>query len=115
MVAEEPLRTTKLANKETASGLPYRIPPGKRAVTILMSEQKAVAYAINPGNRVDVMGIARECKNPRVSNVALVGALAAFLEIDEQAWEYAIKNTVPRALSANLAAFRMGMKAARET
>lgn len=57
MVAEEPLRSTKMANRDTVTGLPYRIPAGKRAVTILMSEQKAVAFAINPGNRVDVMGI----------------------------------------------------------
>ncbi|MDP2858484.1 MAG: indolepyruvate oxidoreductase subunit beta [Bacillota bacterium] len=60
---------------------------------------------------VDVLAIARECGNPRVVNVALVGALAAHLEIATDIWERAIKATVPRALEANLAAFRMGMEA----
>ncbi len=63
---------------------------------------------------VPVMDIARQCGNPRVVNVALVGALAAHLEIPADIWERAIRATVPRALEANLAAFRMGMDAARK-
>ena len=57
LVKDEPVRLSKLVNKAGASGLPFRIPEGKRAVTILMTEPKAVAYNINPGDRVDVMGI----------------------------------------------------------
>jgi len=63
---------------------------------------------------VDVMDIARKCGNPRVVNVALVGALAVHLEMKTDIWERAIKATVPRALEANLAAFRMGMDAAHK-
>jgi len=58
---------------------------------------------------VDVEAISQECNNPRVVNVALVGALAAYLGLPLSAWNAAIRATVPRALDANLMAFRLGM------
>jgi indolepyruvate ferredoxin oxidoreductase beta subunit len=62
--------------------------------------------------RVDVLDIALKCKNPRVGNVALVGALADALSLDESLWDRAVRATVPRALEANLEAFRLGREAA---
>lgn len=57
---------------------------------------------------VDVASVARECQNPRVGNVALVGACADALMISDDVWVNAIRFTVPRALEANLKAFALG-------
>lgn len=57
---------------------------------------------------VDVEAIVAKCSNPRVGNVALVGALSAYLNFPEEVWENAVRNTVPRALEANLLALELG-------
>jgi indolepyruvate ferredoxin oxidoreductase beta subunit len=84
----------------SALGAPY-----PQSLDRLLDETGATVFL------VDVMDIARKCQNHRVVNVALVGALAAHLEMTASIWERAIKATVPRALEANLAAFKMGMEA----
>lgn len=60
---------------------------------------------------VDVEGIIEQCKNPRVGNVALVGALSPRLDFPKGVWRQAIIDTVPRALEANLQAFDLGAAA----
>lgn len=65
--------------------------------------------------RVDVLEICRKCNNPRVGNVALVGALAGHLEIGLEIWEDAIRAVVPRALEANLQAFHIGRESGART
>ncbi len=62
---------------------------------------------------VDVANVAAKCNNPRVGNVALVGALAESLDIADDVWENAIRLTVPRALDANLQAFELGRQLGR--
>jgi pilus assembly protein CpaB len=57
MVADEILRRSKLTTREEATALSFRIPEGKRAVTVGIEEAKAVGYAIVPGDRVDVIGL----------------------------------------------------------
>lgn len=54
---EDVLRRSKLVTKDQAGSLAFRIPEGKRAITIGITEVKAVGYSINPGDRVDVIGI----------------------------------------------------------
>lgn len=56
MVANEILRRGKLTTREEATALSFRIPEGKRAVTVGIDEAKAVGYAIVPGDHVDVIG-----------------------------------------------------------
>ena len=56
MVANEILRRGKLTTREEATALSYRIPEGKRAVTVTIDEAKAVGYAIVPDDHVDVIG-----------------------------------------------------------
>lgn len=55
MVAHEPILNAKLAKTDSLGGLPVIIPPGKRAVTVGVSEIKGVAGFIHPGNWVDVL------------------------------------------------------------
>lgn len=57
MVKDEILRRSKLTTREEATALSFRIPEGKRAVTVSIEEAKAVGYAIVPGDRVDVIGL----------------------------------------------------------
>lgn len=57
MVSDEILRRSKLTTREEATALSFRVPEGKRAVTVSIEEAKAVGYAIVPGDRVDVIGL----------------------------------------------------------
>lgn len=56
MVANEILRRGKLTTREEATALSFRIPEGKRAVTVTIDEAKAVGFAIVPHDHVDVIG-----------------------------------------------------------
>lgn len=51
----EPLLTTKLADKEAGGGLPIVIPEGMRAVSVKVDEVIGVAGFVTPGTRVDVL------------------------------------------------------------
>lgn len=53
---EQVLRDKIAGAKGTSEGLSYIIQPGKRAVTIAVSEITGVAGQILPGDRVDIMG-----------------------------------------------------------
>ena len=58
---------------------------------------------------VDAPGIAAEAGNPRTAGIALMGALAEYVEISAPAWRKAITALVPeRYREVNLAAFRLG-------
>ncbi len=50
----EQLLNTKLVFPDKSTGLSFQISPGKRAVTIPVSEVQGVAKLIKPGDRVDV-------------------------------------------------------------
>lgn len=57
----------------------------------------------------DAEGVARTAGNPRCSNVALLGAAARSLPIEDESWRQAISSRVPpKTLEANLRAFELG-------
>ena len=61
---------------------------------------------------VSASDIANALGNPRVSNVALLGALQRLMGIDEEIWLAVIRERVPaKAIEVNLAAFKQGQKA----
>lgn len=53
--ANEPLLSTKLADKESGGGLPIVIPEGMRALSVRVDEVIGVAGFVLPGTRVDVL------------------------------------------------------------
>lgn len=53
--ANEPLMSTKLANREAGSGLAITIPAGKRAMSVKVDDVIAVSGWATPGTRVDVL------------------------------------------------------------
>jgi pilus assembly protein CpaB len=55
ITAGEQVLTGKVAARDARAGLSYQIPPGKRAVTIAVSEVKGVGGFIAPGDMVDVI------------------------------------------------------------
>jgi pilus assembly protein CpaB len=57
LVADELVRAAKVGGREQLDSLAFRLPKGKRAVSINTSPSKAVAYAINPGDHVDVIAL----------------------------------------------------------
>jgi indolepyruvate ferredoxin oxidoreductase beta subunit len=58
---------------------------------------------------VDGIGIAQEVGNPRVVNVALLGALSKHLKIEENIWRETISARVPpKTVEVNLKAFEAG-------
>jgi pilus assembly protein CpaB len=57
LVANEILLRGKLIRRDEAIALSFRIPEGKRAVTVNIDEAKAVGYSVVPGDRVDIIGL----------------------------------------------------------
>ncbi|WP_366924542.1 Flp pilus assembly protein CpaB [Metallumcola ferriviriculae] len=57
LLADELILTTKLASSATSNELPYRIPEGKRAITISVNPLIGVGGHIKPGHYIDVLGI----------------------------------------------------------
>ena len=55
LTANEPLLTSKLADKEAGGGLPIVIPEGMRAVSVRVDEVVGVAGFVLSGTRVDVL------------------------------------------------------------
>ena len=51
----EPLTTAKLAQPGMGAGLPPRIPPGMRAVSVKVNDVVGVAGYVVPGSRVDLL------------------------------------------------------------
>ena len=72
VVANEPLLTSKLADKEAGGGLPIMIPEGKRAVSVKVDEVIGVAGFVTPGTRVDVLVTMSPGGDNRQSNVTRV-------------------------------------------
>lgn len=53
---EQVLNDRVVEQGTTRAGLPYRVPPGKRAVTVAVDEVAAVGWHLQPGDHVDVLG-----------------------------------------------------------
>jgi pilus assembly protein CpaB len=51
----EQVRVKDMADKDKVPGLSFTIPPGKRAITIGISDTKGVSGAIFPGDSVDIL------------------------------------------------------------
>lgn len=61
---------------------------------------------------VDAASLALEAGNIRTANVILIGLLSQFMDIPEEQWEAALKQTVPaKAIDVNLKAFALGRAA----
>ena len=57
IIKDDVLRRSKIVTRDEAGSLAFRIPEGRRAITVNITESKAVGYSINPGEHVDVIGI----------------------------------------------------------
>jgi pilus assembly protein CpaB len=73
----ETIRTGDIVDKNKMPGLAPRIPSGKRAITISISDSRGVAGAIFPGDRVDIIA---NVKDPR-RNEAVVQVPLQNLEV----------------------------------
>ena len=61
------------------------------------------------------MALARDLGNVRVNNTVLLGALSAFVPVDEEAWLAVIRRRVPQHCAAlNEAAFCSGRRVAEK-
>ncbi|MFZ5765228.1 MAG: indolepyruvate oxidoreductase subunit beta [Thermodesulfobacteriota bacterium] len=91
----------------------HRIPPpavatGKMAYPAnLIDELTARDITVYP---LDGFTIAREAGEIRAANLALVGALSAFLPVAEDVFLDVLKKRVPRKLDENIAAFQAGRR-----
>jgi len=61
---------------------------------------------------VDGAAIARQAGEPRSANIALVGALSAFLPIGVEVFEQVLRSRLPRKIEENMKAFELGRQAA---
>lgn len=87
VAGEQVLSDRLVAQGDVKSGLPYRIPPGKRAVTVPVDEVVAVGWHLRPGDHVDVLGTVEvPGKEGRITVVALqnVEVLAVGKEIEPE-------------------------------
>jgi len=55
ILAGEVVATNRVATEKTISELPYKIPPGTRAITVPVNALSGVAGLIKPGHFVDVL------------------------------------------------------------
>jgi len=60
VVENEPITESKLAPRNTGGGLPPKIRPGKRAMSVRVNEVIGVAGFVTPGTKVDVFVTLRE-------------------------------------------------------
>lgn len=84
---------------------PLPVLTGKAQMPVAANEDLVAAGAL----LVPAADIASQVGNSRTSNVVLLGALSARLDIEPAIWEEAIAGRVPpKTVEANLAAFRAG-------
>jgi indolepyruvate ferredoxin oxidoreductase, beta subunit len=58
---------------------------------------------------IDALEIAKSLGNPKVENVIIVGALSSFIQFPLEAWEKAVRESVPRkTVDINIDAFNKG-------
>lgn len=94
---------TLIANDEVIE--PMAVAMGKAALPEGMRQTLADAGAF----LLDADALAREAGNAKASNIALLGALSAFLGFEPQAWQQAIGACVPpKTIEVNLKAFEAG-------
>lgn len=113
---------------EALRNLPYLKEGGKMLVsdetitpvTVLIGAQKMPkgaheTLAAEGALLIPAVQIAKEAGTAKASNVALLGALSAFLDFDPAIWEEAIaKRVPPKTIDTNLKAFRNGRAFALE-
>lgn len=89
VVRFEPILSTKVAPRESGSGLPPVIPNGMRGVSVRVNEVIGVAGYVLPGTRVDVVatGSPTDAREDTTSKVVLsnVQVLAAGTRIEQNA------------------------------
>lgn len=86
IVSGVPITSTMLAPPGAMVGLPSKIPPGMRAVSVSVTEESAVAGFLMPGNRVDVLAMVdREGTKTRlaVSDVEVGAVGQSMNEVDK--------------------------------
>ncbi|HHV34342.1 MAG TPA: Flp pilus assembly protein CpaB [Syntrophomonadaceae bacterium] len=71
IAGEQVLKDRIVKKGETKAGLPYRIPAGKRAVTVAVDEVAAVGWHLQPGDHVDILGIVSAGKQEKSAVVVL--------------------------------------------
>ena len=75
--------------------------------------EEALGKTFSKLKRVDMEAVAAKTGNARTGNLALLGALSAFLDFGDSLWHDAIKACVkPGVLEVNLMAFRLGREMA---
>ncbi len=73
--------------------------------------QKLAAMAQNV-IAVDALSLAEQAGNLKAVNVVLLGVMARYMNIEEQEWQNALRETVPyKFLDVNLKAFELGLGA----
>lgn len=55
LLPEQPILSGQLTSENTAKELPYKIPEGKRAITIAVNSSTGVGGHIKPGHKVDIL------------------------------------------------------------
>ena len=85
-------------------------------ITGAMEYPEALAAVREKGvdvTEVDALALATKAGTPRAANVALIGVLSVMTDIPQEAWEEAIRATVPQKfVEQTLAAFRLGREQA---
>ena len=72
---EEIITEGKLVGVGAVGGLPSVIPPGQRAITLMVNDVIGVGGFVNPGDRVDVLAIYKKSANENISNTVLQNLL----------------------------------------
>ena len=70
VLENEPITTSKLASRETGSGLPPAIPPGMRAISIKVDDVIGVSGFVSPGSHVDLVVTIRREEDSMTRTVA---------------------------------------------
>lgn len=70
--ANEPITTSKVAERELGAGVPPLIPPGMRAISVRVNEVIGVGWSIAPRMRVDVLVTIESTTSTVVSNVQIL-------------------------------------------
>jgi len=85
-----------------SGAIPY---PGWEEIKAALAQYTDRIYLV-PATR-----IGKEVKNPKALNMVLMGALAAFMDLDDEIWLEDIRRKVPpKFLDSSLEAFHKGAK-----
>ncbi len=73
--ADEVITEGRLVGEGAAGGLPVVIPPGQRAITIMVNDVVGVGGFISPGDRVDILSILKRSDELTLSKTILQNVL----------------------------------------